>query len=157
MSRLTELKEHILILTINLYIIFPRLYYKKREIIMKSSNLWLIWIPLIVLVIMLFPKSCGFQNQSIEMTYKCSGFKTPFLSQIEKSDNPQQWCSGICFSNSKIRNTTQVNETIESEEQIPFSGITQEFGKIIPAIFLMMLIVGVIKWMGSTAEKLNKK
>ena len=124
---------------------------------MKNEYLWLIWIPLIVLVIMLFPKSCGFKTSSGDVTYKCSGFKTPFLSQIEKSGNPQEWCSGICFSNSKIKNTTQINETSASEEQTPFSGMIDSFGKIIPTMFLILLVIGLIRWIGSISEKLNKK
>ena len=124
---------------------------------MKNEHLWLIWIPLIVLVIMLFPKSCGFKNPSGDVTYKCSGFNTPFLSEIEKSNNPQQWCSGICFSSLNIKNTTQSNETLGPDEQTPFSGIAQSFGKIIPAMFLIMLVIGLIRWIGGIAEKLNKK
>ena len=124
---------------------------------MKSEYLWLIWIPLILLIIMLFPKSCGFKNPSADVTYRCSGFKTPYLSQIEKSENPLQWCSGICFSNSIVKNKTQVNETTEPEIQTPFSGTVDSFGKIVPTIFLIMLVVGLIKWIGNVTEKLNKK
>jgi hypothetical protein len=137
---------------INLYIIFSRLYCKKRKK-MKSSNLWLIWIPLIVLVIMLFPKSCGFQNLSTELNYKCSGFKTPFLSQMEKSDNPQQWCSGICISKTIVKNTTQSNQTIESDIPSPFSGMTDSFGKVIPGLFAILLVIGLINWIGSIKKK----
>ena len=124
---------------------------------MKNEHIWLIWIPLIVLVIMLFPKSCGFKNPSEDVVYKCSGFNTPFISQIEKSDNPQKWCSGICFSSSIVKNTTKSNLTLISDEQSPFSDIAQSFGKIIPAMFLIMLVVGLIRWIGGIAEKLNKK
>lgn len=120
---------------------------------MKNEHLWLIWIPLIILVIMLFPKSCGFKNTSENMIYKCSGFETPFLSQIEKSDNPQQWCSGICFSKTIIKNTTQDNQTVETIEQSPFTDTTMSFGKILPALFLILLVIGLIKWIGSVTKR----
>jgi hypothetical protein len=124
---------------------------------MKNERFWLIWIPLIILVVMLFPKSCGFKNLSNDVVYHCSGFKTPFLSQIEKSPNPQNWCSGICFSNSIVKNSTKSNQTSDDMGPSPFSNITDSFGKVIPTIFLILLVVGIIRWIGNITEKLNKK
>jgi hypothetical protein len=123
---------------------------------MKNEHLWLIWVPLIVLVIILFPKSCGFKNPSQSVNYHCSGFKTPYLSQFDKSDNPQEWCSGICLSSSIGNNKTQNNKTVP-DEQTPFSGISDSFGKIVPIMFLILLVVGLIRWIGNISEKLSKK
>lgn len=118
---------------------------------MKNENFWLIWIPLIILVIMLFPKSCGFKNPSTDVDYRCSGFKTPFLSQIENSDNPQQWCSGICFS--KSITPPPKNKTPGPDDQTPFSGMTDSFGKVVPSLFGILLIVGLLRWIGTFQKK----
>jgi hypothetical protein len=124
---------------------------------MKKSNFWLIWIPLIVLVIMLFPKSCGFKNPSAEYTYKCSGFNTPFLSQVEKSANPQQWCSGVCISKSIPKNKTTADQTSSIEDDsdsiIPISTVTGSFGKVVPAIFGILLVIGIVNWISSFKKK----
>jgi len=124
---------------------------------MKNEHLWLIWIPLIVLVIMLFPKSCGFKNPSKDVNYHCTGFNTPYLSQIEKSDNPQKWCSGICFSSSIKKGSSQVNQTQDSDIDLPFSGVTDSFGKIIPIMFLILLVVGLIRWISNISDRFKKK
>ena len=121
---------------------------------MKNENLWLIWIPLIILIVMLFPKSCGFKNLSEEMTYKCSGFKTPFLSGIEKSNNPQEWCSGICISKTiKKINNSVTNETVQPTESSPISGVADSFGKVVPGMFGILLIIGILNWIGSLKKK----
>ena len=125
---------------------------------MKNEYIWLIWIPLIVLVVMLFPKSCGFKNPIINESFKCSGFNAPYLSLFDKSNNPQQWCSGICFSSSIVKNISINNDTSsQSNLPNPVTDITGSFGKVIPAIFLILLAVGIVKWIGSMTEKLGKK
>lgn len=118
---------------------------------MKNERLWLIWIPLIILLILMFPKSCGFQNPSESVSYKCYGFKTPFLSEIKKTDNLQQWCSGICAS--KSININPLNQKNQAEEQTPFSGLTDSFAKVIPSLLIVFIIIGVLKWFGSLKNK----
>jgi hypothetical protein len=123
---------------------------------MKLKNNWLIWIPLILLLIFIFPKSCGNNMPSEFVEYTCIGFKVPFLSEIEKSNNPQEWCSGICFSETK--KMIEPNKTEEGNDinQGPYKGITDSFVKVIPILFLIFLIIAVLKWITSFKNKQSK-
>lgn len=120
---------------------------------MKSSVLWLIWIPLILLLIFIFPKSCGHKIPSEFVEYTCAGFKAPFLSEIEKSENPQEWCSGICLSETKRMIEPNKTEQKTNISQSPFRGIAKSFEKVIPILLVIFLIIIVLKWMSSFKKK----
>ncbi len=118
---------------------------------MSLKNTWLIWIPLILLLIFIFPKSCGFETPSKVLDYKCYGFKTPFFSEIKNTGNPMEWCSGICTSKLKITNSA--NQTNQTSEITPFSGISDSFSKVIPALLIVFIIIGLLKWVDSFKKR----
>lgn len=120
---------------------------------MKFKNSWIIWIILILLLILTFPKSCGHKIPSEFVEYTCAGFQTPFLSQIEKSENPQKWCSGICFS--KTKKMIEPNKTEEDITKSPLGGITEPFVKIISVLILIFIVITILKWV-SSIKKANR-
>ncbi len=122
---------------------------------MELKNSGFVWIPLIILLIFSFPKTCGNITNSEYMDYSCAGFRTPFLTSLQSSNNSQEWCSGICFS--KTKKMIEPNKTEENiQEPNPFVGITESFGKIIPILLLIFIVIGVLKWLG-TAKKIQEQ
>lgn len=118
---------------------------------MKFKHSWLIWMILIFLLILTFPKSCGNKIPSEFIEYNCLGFRTPFLSQIEKSQNPQKWCSGFCFS--KTKKMIESNKTKEDLSGGFLGGMIEPFIKVIPTILLVFSIIFIIRWITSVKKK----
>src|SRR3989344_1495223 len=115
---------------------------------MKSLLIVLGWIFLIILIVFIFPKTCGSKyldqviNSNIE--YKCFGFPGPNLSE------KYNWCYGICQEKS------QENKEVETEEpviQIPIiASFTKPFKKALKPIVLILLIIGAVL----TLQKFSK-
>jgi len=120
---------------------------------MKFKYNWLIWVGLIILLILTFPKSCGNITPSEFVEYICIGFQTPFLSQIEKSDNPQIWCSGMCFS--KTKKMIEPNNTEPDITKSSLGGVAEPFIKVIPVLILIFVVIAFLKWIGSI-KKANR-
>ncbi len=118
---------------------------------MESKISWLIWIPLILLLVFSFPKTCGTAIPSEFMEYTCAGFKAPFLTSLQSSNNSQEWCSGICFS--KTKKMIEPNKTQENTESPnPLIGVTESFGKVVPVILLILIVIGALRWIGSAKK-----
>ena len=119
---------------------------------------WAIYIVLIILLIVSFPKACGSKIPSNSVSYNCAGFKTPLLSYLNMANNSVEWCSGICVSKSIIKPSNKTNSTTSDDSGAPvqISGMTNSFGKAIPSLALVFGIVALLRWI-SNMQKDKKK
>ena len=107
---------------------------------MKSLLIVLGWIFLIILIVFIFPKTCGSKyldqviNSNIE--YKCFGFPGPNLSE------KYNWCYGICSEKSEERNPTK--EDVSTPKIPIISGMISSFKKPIKSLAIIVLIIGII-------------
>ena len=107
---------------------------------MKSILIVLGWIFLIVLIIFIFPKTCGskYLDEVIDsnIKYSCLGFPGPDLSE------KYNWCYGICLEKSQEKNEIKEEST---GPKIPIiSGFVAGFKKPIKSLAIIVVIIGII-------------
>ncbi|VVB78599.1 Uncharacterised protein [uncultured archaeon] len=121
---------------------------------MQIQKSWLIvWILLIVLLVLVFPKSCGRTDQlSKAIEYSCMGLNAPFFSNLNSNYN---WCYGICLEKS-IKQEIPTNQTDQSNPGAG-SGFLSDFVDSIKKVALPLLLIfvtlGVIKFLSSLKGK----
>jgi hypothetical protein len=102
---------------------------------------WILWIILIVLVMIIFPKPCGTKIPSKILRYNCLGFESPIISQFQKPEYREDWCSGICISK-EINPDNYLNNISNDYEEIPpIAGVSSNLVRVVP---LLIAILGVI-------------
>lgn len=118
---------------------------------MKLKNNWLLWLVLVIVVVIIFPKPCGTKIPSQVLDYTCIGFETPLMSLLQKSDNSIDWCSGVCQSVSKNLSISSANNS--QNVPGPISGITSSFEKIILPLGIIVIAILIVSWIVSIIKK----
>jgi hypothetical protein len=123
---------------------------------MEMFNSWIFWGALILILIFIFPKSCGTIIPSENIYYKCAGIKTTF-SVFHKLNNSMQFCSGLCFSKSKQKSIVNANDS-NSNSGAPstLSGMINPLRKSLLPLIAIIILIAVIGWITSMRKKLEQ-
>ncbi len=116
----------------------------------KIYKKWWFWLLLIVLLVLVFPKTCGpvkpLANSTT--TYSCSGIPLVFGSNAKDI-----WCSGFCIIKDNTIIGKQTEKSID-DSSIPFmSGMTEQFSKLLLPLIGILILIGIIQWLGSYKKK----
>jgi len=147
------------------------LLIKKEKMILKAKDekkeipSWIIWIPLLLIVLLIFPKPCGTKLGSETIEYKCIGIKS-ILNQKNNTENPNRLCYGACFSErlQKENKTSNLSNNItidtnESSNQIisdkEIKGLARGVLAILPVIIIISIIIALLSWLMSKKKESN--
>ena len=121
--------------------------------IMQFKKSLVLWALIIILLILVFPKTCGRTDYiSKVIYYGCMGIEAPFFSSINDKYN---WCYGICLESS-IQQPDEINQTKPQEDSSFISGISQSLKKVIFPLIMIFAAIGIIKFISTLkARKSN--
>jgi len=119
---------------------------------MEFFKSWVFWIILILLLILIFPKTCGTKNNKENLDYQCKGIKLSFLTR--NSNNSYYWCSGFCTTNKKqmINSSLNLNQQNDNEPKV-VKGIFQNVAKWLIPIILIFLAFFLLNWLKKLKNK----
>jgi hypothetical protein len=116
------------------------------------KKMWLIWLLLIILITFMFPKDCGQKEGESDIFYKCIGLNLPFES-TSASGKKISWCSGFCMTKDIERKRTNDSVSDFSDSPDFLNGMMESFLKAIPLLLGIMILAGIVAWIGSLSKK----
>lgn len=120
---------------------------------MKLKKMWWIWIIPILLLILIFPKTCGKANLVSNTTeYNCGGIQASFIN-INNTNSSYNWCYGVCFEKTIKPKTNKTIQPIIKQNPGFVSDISQSLKKIILPMGIIFLAIGFIKFITSLKSK----
>lgn len=118
---------------------------------MRLKKSWWIWILVILLLVLVFPKTCGRTNYvSSVIDYNCKGIQAPFFSNINDKYN---WCYGICIEKTIKKEFNQTNETVKSSAPAFVSDISKPIMGILYPLAIILIAIGMLKIISSLKGK----
>ena len=115
----------------------------------------MLWILIIILLVVSFPKSCGDNTPEVNKTVEasCIGLELPFTTKTASSKEIK-WCSGFCSEKDipKAKIESEEEKTTSSAPDF-IGGFVKPLKKAVIPIILIFGIIMIIKWMGSMKKK----
>jgi len=118
---------------------------------MELKKSWWIWILVILLLVIIFPKTCGRTDYvSSVIKYSCTGLQAPFFSNINDKYN---WCYGICFEKTIKKESSQTNETTKQSTPAFVSDIYKSLKGVLYPLVIILVIIGILKYISGLKGK----
>jgi hypothetical protein len=117
---------------------------------MEFHKKWWFWLLITVLVVFIFPKTCGSPEVNERTEHHCVGIPL-FASKAIYSNKTYNWCSGVCLAVDAP--PVERNETEEEEGPRFITGMISDVEKLILPLVGIFVLIAVIAWIGSMTKK----
>ncbi|MEK6859215.1 MAG: hypothetical protein AABX54_00220 [Nanoarchaeota archaeon] len=117
---------------------------------MELKKTWWLWLILILLLIAIFPKTCGktdFISTAIE--YECLGINAPFINL----NTNFSWCYGVCFEKSIADKTGSQAAIQDNNSPAIITEFMSPLLKIFPLLIGIIILILVLQWIGPLRKR----